>query len=61
MTLKIDTMFEETLTLVSKNDMRNLMNFNASSGKSKNVHFGVLLFSAAYKVSAKKGQKNYLS
>ena len=47
--------------LGSKNDMRNLVSFNASSGKSENLHFDVLLLSIAYKVSAKKVQKNYLS
>ena len=61
MTLKSDAKFEEKLTLGSKNDMRNLVNFNASSGKSENLHFDVLLLSIAYKVSAKKVQKSYLS
>ena len=41
--------------------MRNLVNFNVSSGKSENFHFRVLLLLIAYKVSAKKLQKNYLS
>ena len=40
MTLKSNAKFEEKLTLGSKNDMRNLVNFNASSGKSENLHFG---------------------
>ena len=31
-----------TLTLGSKNDMKNLMGFNASSEKSENLHFDVL-------------------
>ena len=44
-----------------KNDMRNLVNFNSSSDKSENFHFDVLLFSIAFKVSAKKVQKSYLS
>ena len=35
--------------------------FNASSGKSENSHFDVLLLSIAYKVSAKKVPKSYLS
>ena len=61
MTLNSDPKFEEKLTLGSKNDMRNLVNFNASSGKSENLHFDVLLLSIAYKVSAEKVQKNYLS
>ena len=33
MTLKSDAKFEEKLILCSKNDMRNLVNFNLSSGK----------------------------
>ena len=52
---------KKKLTLDSKNDVRNLVDFNVSSGKCKNLHFGVLLLSVAYKVSAKKVQKNYLS
>ena len=39
MTLKGDPNFEETLTFCLKNDMRNLANFNASSGKCENLHF----------------------
>ena len=50
--------FEENLTLISKNDMKNFVNFNASSGKSENLHFDVLLLSLAYKVSAKKVKKS---
>ena len=61
MTLKSDAQFEEKLTLGFKIDMRNLVNFNASSGKSDNLHFDGLLLSVAYKVSAKKVQRNYLS
>ena len=53
--------FEEKLTLVSKYDMRDLVNFNVTSGKSESLHLNVLLFSIAYKVLAKKVQKNYLS
>ena len=59
MTLKSDAKFKEKLALGSKNDMRNLVNFNASSGKSENLHFDVLLLSTVYKVSAKKVQINY--
>ena len=58
MTLKSD---EEKLTLGSKNDMRSLVSFNASSSTSKTLHFDVLLLSIAYKVSALKVKKNYLS
>ena len=61
MALKSDANFEEKLTLGSKNDMRNLVSLYASSGKSENLHFDVLLLSIAYKVSAKKVQKEYLS
>ena len=52
---------KKKLTLDSKNDMRNLVNFSLSSGKSENLHFDVLLLSIAYKVPAKKVQKNYIS
>ena len=45
MTLKSDAKFEEKLTVCSKNDMRNLVNFNASNGKSGKLHFDVLLLS----------------
>ena len=54
MTLKSDAKFEEKLTLGSKLDMKNLVNFNVSSGKSENSNFDVLLLSIAYKVSSKK-------
>ena len=54
MTLKSDAKFEEKLALGSKNDMRNLVNFNVSSGKPENLHFNAPLLSTAYKVSAKK-------
>ena len=43
MKLKSDAKFQEKLTLGSKNDMRNLVNFNASSGKSENFNFDRLL------------------
>ena len=48
MKLKSDAKFEEKLILDSKNDMRNLVDFNASSGKSENLHFDVLLLSKVY-------------
>ena len=57
MTLKSDAKFEQKLTLGFKNDMRNSVNFNASNGNSKNLHFGVLLFSIAYKFQLKKYRK----
>ena len=43
MTLKSDPNFGEKLTFSLKNNMRNLVNFNASSGKSENVNFDGLL------------------
>ena len=52
MKLKRDVNFEEKLTLGSKYDMRNLVKFNASCDKSGNLHFDVLLFPIANKVSA---------
>ena len=52
---------EENLTLSSKNDMRNLVNFNVNSGRSQNLQFDVLLLLTAFKASAKKVQKSYLS
>ena len=48
MTLKNDAKFGEKLTLGSKNDMRTLVNFNASSGKSENVNFDVVILSKVY-------------
>ena len=45
MTLKSDPNFDEKLAFCLKNDMRNLVNFNVSSGKSENLHFDRLLLS----------------
>ena len=42
-TLKSDPNFEEKLIFCLKNNMRNLVNFNASCGKSENLHFDELL------------------
>ena len=52
---------EENLTLSSKNDMRNLVNFNVNSGRSENLQFDVLLLLTAFEASAKIVQKSYLS
>ena len=52
MALKSDAKFEEKLTLGSKNGMKNLVSFNASSEKSENLHFDVLFLSIVCKVSA---------
>ena len=61
MKLKSYTKIEEKLTLSSKNDIRNLVNFNASSGKFESLHFGVLLLSKAYYKKKKKVQRSYVS
>ena len=61
MKLKSDAKFEEKLILDSKNDMRNLVDFNASSGKSENLHFDVLLLSKVYYIWPKKIQSCYVS
>ena len=50
------------LTHGMKNDIKNLVNFHASSRKSKNVYFDGLLLFKAYKVlNEKKVQKSYFS
>ena len=54
MTLKSDVKFEEKLTLSSKNDIRNFVNFNLRSGKPENFHFDVLLFPMALKFQLQK-------
>ena len=61
MTLKGDAIFKEKLTGGLKNDIRNLVNFHASSRKSQNLHFNRLLLSKAYKVLDEKVQKSYVS
>ena len=53
MTRECDAKFEEQLALGFKKNMTNLVNFNASSSKSENLHFDVLLLSIAYKIPAK--------
>ena len=50
MTLKSDAKFDKKLTLDFKNDMKNLVNFDSSSGKSENLHFDGLLLSKVYNV-----------
>ena len=52
--MKSDVKFEEKLTLDSKNDIRNLINFNVSSGRSENLHFHVLLLSKNITIEPKK-------
>ena len=54
MTLKSDAKFEEKLTLDSKSDMRNLVNFDTSTSMSENLHCDVLLLSIAHQALAKR-------
>ena len=61
MTLKGYAIFKEKLTSGLENDIRNMVNFHASSRKSENVHFDGLVLSEAYKVLNEKVQKNYVS
>ena len=61
MTLMCDAKFKEKLTRGLKNDIRNCVNFHASSCKSENFHFDGLLLSKAYKVLDGKVQKSYVS
>ena len=60
MTLKGDAKFKEKLTRGLKNDIRNSVNFHASSRKSENLHFNGLILSKTYKVFDEKVQKNYV-
>ena len=59
MTLKSDAKFEEKLTLGSKNDMRNLVNFNVSSAKCENMHFDTLLLSKVYQLFGQKSTEEF--
>ena len=61
MTLKSDAKFKGKLTLGFKYDMNNLVNFNASSGKTENLHFDGLVLSKAYKDLDQKVQKSHVS
>ena len=62
MTLKDDAKFKVKLTRSLKNEIRNLVNFYASSQKSKNLRFDGFLLSKEYnKVLDKKVKKSYVS
>ena len=61
MTLKSVAKFKGKLTCGSKNDIRNLVNFDVSSRKSKNLHFDRILLSKAHKNLDEKVQKSYVS
>ena len=58
MTVESDGKFKEKSSLGFKNNMRNVVNFNASSGKSENLHFDVLLLLLAHvKFQLKKAEE----
>ena len=57
--MKGDAKFKGKLNCGLKNDLRNLVNFHASSWKSGNLHFDWLLLSKAYKDLDEKVQKSY--
>ena len=61
MTSKGYAKFKGKLTCGLKNDIRNLVNFYASSRKSENVLFDGFLLFKAYKVSDENAQKSYIS
>ena len=61
MELKSDATFKGNLTRGLKNDIRNFVNFHASSQKSGNLHFDWLLLTKVYKDLDKKVQKSYVS
>ena len=61
MTLKSDAKSNEKLTRGLKHDLRNLVNFHASSRKFENVHFDGTVLSKAYKDLDERVQKSYVS
>ena len=61
MALKGDAKFKGKLTCGLKSNLRNLLNFHASSRKSGNLHFDGFLLSKAFKDLDGKVQKSYVS
>ena len=61
MTLMGDKKFKGKLTRGLKNDMKNLVNFHASSRKYENLHFDGLILTKTYQFLDEKVQKSYLS
>ena len=61
MTLKGYAIFKEKLAGGLKNNIRNSVNFPASSCKPENVHFDEPVLSKAYKGFDEKLQKSYVS
>ena len=58
MTLKGDVKCKGELSRGLKNDKRNLIKFHATSRKSENLDFDVLLLSEAFKVLDEKVQES---
>ena len=61
MTLKSVAKIKGKLTCDLKNDIRNLVNFHASSQKSENLNFDWIHFTKVYKDLDEKLQKSYVS
>ena len=61
MTLKGNAVFKGKLTGGLKNDIKNLINFHASSPKSESFHFHGFVLSKSDKVSGEKARKSYVS
>ena len=61
MTLKGDAKFKGKLTCGLKNNIRNLVNFHASSRKFENLHFDWVLSFKGYKDLGETVQKSYVS
>ena len=61
MTLQGDAKFNGKLTCGLKNDIKNWVNFHASSRKSENLHFDGIILPKAYKFLVEKVQKSYVS
>ena len=58
MTMKGDAKFKGKLICGLKKDIKNLVNFHASSRKSENLHLDQILLSKAYKDLDEKVQKS---
>ena len=61
MILKGDAISKEKLIGGLKNDLKNLINFHASSRKSENLQFDGLVLTKAYKFLDEKVQNSYVS
>ena len=59
--LNSDAKFQKESTCCCKNDMTNLGNFHASTGKGQNLHFDGVLVSEAYQELVKKLERSFVS